>query len=114
MSRRRIALRVVLTKDNALVDVAQLVMQGRLLFDVLFVHADDEVVRRLFAFVVRRGAVTEDERAAGGRVRTAPPTARLVAVEFSEDLIARGHECAEEPELGDVGSEPRPESVVGA
>src|SRR6516162_10965864 len=92
----------------------ELAEHRRLALQVLLVEPLDELKRWLLALVVGVVAVTQRELAAGRRMVADPPAAWVMTVVLLDQLVDGGGDRADYGELGKVGAEPGPETVVGA
>src|SRR5690348_1209859 len=95
-------------------DLLELAVDGGLALQMLTVQALDELMSWLLALEVRVVPVTQVELAARRRVVAEPPAARFVTVELPHQRVDACGDRAENAELLQVGTEPRPEPVVGA
>src|SRR5690348_15247809 len=95
-------------------DLLELAVDGGLALQMLTVQALDELMSGLPALEVRVVAVTQVELAARRRVVAEPPAARFVTVELPHQRVDACGDRAENAELFKVGTEPRPEPVIGA
>ena len=93
-------------RDDALMEFMELVPDGSLLFLVLAVHPNDEVVCRFDALEVGVVPVAKQKLAARRRMRSHSPAARLVTVVLLHELIDGRRDSAEDAELCDIRSEP--------
>ena len=84
----------------------ELVANGSLLFDMLVVHANDEIVSRPDPSEVGMVAVTEEELATCRGVGSHTPTARFVTVVFLHQLIDGSGDGAKDAELRNIRTEP--------
>jgi hypothetical protein len=90
----------------------EFLVQTRLPLLVCSVQALDHGTGRPGAVVIGVMAVTQQELTAGGGMIPDSPASRLVAVVLPYHLINPGADRADNAELGDVGSEPGPETVI--
>src|SRR5262249_2336391 len=99
--------------EELFVQVAQSVLD-RLLCRVLTVQSLDHVVGWSLSSEVGVVAITQKELTAGCGMRADAPAAGLMTVVLLDELIDAGTDRAEDAELGEIGTEPGPESVVRA
>src|SRR5262245_578996 len=94
-------------------DVEQPALDRVLLRFVLAMQPLDHLVRWLLPLVVGMVSVAHQELTAGGGMRPDPPTARLMAVVLLDELIHGRPDRPDDAELREIGTESRPEPVVG-
>jgi hypothetical protein len=99
-------------RNDALMDFMEPLVNGSLLCRMLAVHPKDQVMRRFEAVEVGVVMVAEEKLTPCRRMGSDPPTARLVTVVFLYELIDGSADGAENAELGEIRTEPGPESVV--